>query len=223
MSSVSCRHFESSNEFYDAVARLLLQMSSQDYDFPAAIMLSGGETPYEAYRRFAVSKTAMASNIQFLLSDERMVPQDDALSNYGGMRSMFQHLGGENRVITVDTALSPSEAAIQYDRKLGAFFDQGGRVVLGLLGLGTDGHTASLFSQEDLNRAEGRFAIEVFKESGPDRISVTPRFLARVERLVFLVKGETKRPILDRFLKGDDIPIARLATALSPSVDVWSC
>ena len=136
---------------------------------------------------------------------------------------MFQTLGVEDRVFTVDTTLSPTEAAQRYDRQIGAFFRQGGRVVLGLLGLGTDGHTASLFSQADLDRSEGRFAIEVFKEPGPDRVSVTPRFLSRVERLVFLVKGESKRSILERFLAENDIPIARLATAQSPSVDVWSC
>ena len=223
MSSCSCRRFESSEDFYEAVTRLLIQTASQPYDFPAAIMLSGGETPYEAYRRFAASKTILDPHIHFMLSDERMVPRDDALSNYGGMQAMFQALKGEDRVFAVDTTLSPTDSAIQYEKKIETFFQQGGRIVLGLLGLGTDGHTASLFSQEDLDRAEGRFAIEVFKESGPDRVSVTPRFLARVERLVFLVKGKAKRSILDRFLAEDDIPIARRAILYSPSVEVWIC
>lgn len=224
MSSCSCRRFSSSEEFDEAVAALLSQTASQTYDFPAAIMLSGGETPYGAYRRFAASKTIVSSDMHFMLSDERLVPEEDPLSNYGGMRAMFKTLEiGKEQIFTVDTAKSSTEAAMRYDQQLEAFFRKGGRVVLGLLGLGTDGHTASLFSQADLKRAERRLAVEVYKDSGPDRVSVTPLFLSFVEQLIFLVKGEAKRPILDRFLTGDDIPIARLATALSPSVDVWIC
>ena len=222
MTAYMHKPFDTPEAFYRAVTDLLEHAISAHYDFPAAIMLSGGETPYEAYQRLTERPFPVSPEIHFLLSDERMVPYDDSQSNYGRIRPLMEYLRKENQVITIDTAQSPPEAASRFEQQLEAFFQQGGRIVLGLLGLGTDGHTASLFTPDDLQRAEGRWAVAIPKETGPDRVSVTPHCLSHVDRLIFLVNGESKRPILERFLHGDESLTARRATRDAPAVEVWS-
>jgi 6-phosphogluconolactonase/glucosamine-6-phosphate isomerase/deaminase len=84
-----------------------------------------------------------------------------------------------------------------------------GPSALGLLGLGADGHTASLFNQEQLSQARGKLAIAVDRPDGLQGISVTPEVLSRVAQPVFLVTGADKHAIVEDFLRSDSALVAR--------------
>ena len=159
----------------------------------SAIMLSGGTTPLPAYRALASRPLPHDEGLRILFSDDRYVPADSDKSNYHQSRPLLDALalpaGG---VLRVRTEFPLEEAAADYERSLTALLDAGIPVGLGLLGLGADGHTASLFSAADLERARGRLAIAVQRPDGLSAISVTPQFLARIGELIFVVAGEAK-------------------------------
>ncbi len=106
-------------------------------------------------------------------------------------------------------------------RQLAALLNSGVRIGLGLLGLGADGHTASLFGTPDLERARGRLAIPVQRPDGMSAVSVTPDFLARVEEPVFVVAGSGKQDALRALTAQDPKLTAWRAVQGCPQVELW--
>lgn len=113
------------------------------------------------------------------------------------------------------------DAVSEFDREVGAFFERGGEVPFGLLGLGTDGHTASLFTESHLKESEGRWAIGVSRPDGLNGVSLTPQALARVARVVFLVAGTDKRAVLQQLIRAPNSVTAGRAVAGCPRVEIW--
>jgi 6-phosphogluconolactonase/glucosamine-6-phosphate isomerase/deaminase len=186
-------------------------------------MLSGGRTPVAAYAEVAQRGFWAAADLHVLLSDERMVPEDSPDSNLGGLRPMLNALEVEDdRILRVDTSVPLKKAAAGYDRALQQFVRSGGRITLGILGLGPDGHTASLFSPDDLTRAPGALAVAVPRREGPDRVSVTPDLLKRVEVLIFLVMGRDKQDVVSRLMKDPDAVVAGRAVREAAAVQLWT-
>ena len=190
------------------------------------IMLAGGRTPLEIYRRAA--KDGLSTNGQLFLSDERYVPITDPQSNYGTILPMFGNL------MRIQTEL-PIEAAAQ------AFHDDLSRldrIPLGLLGLGADGHTASLFNLQDAKPGSGldfcvilksqgltpssALAIPVKKAKKPDRISVTPMLLHKVEKILILATGADKKEMIQTLLEKPETIPAGVALAGHPNVEIWT-
>ncbi len=220
----SVRCFEDATRLHQALAGLL-RRTLQPH--PAlrqkGIMLAGGQTPLATYALLAASPGGEAGAAYLCLSDERMVPFDSPDSNYGALAGLVRALGiGKDHVLTVDSSLSPQAAADRYDRELRTFLEAGGRLVLGLLGLGTDGHTASLFTSEDLARAAGRYAVAVHRPDGHEGVSVTPALLRHVERLLVVAVGAPKREMVETLLQRPDSIPAGQAIAGHPAVEVWA-
>jgi 6-phosphogluconolactonase len=189
---------------------------------PSAVMLAGGRTPLAAYDHLARHPFQVAPTAHVLLSDERMAPRDTEASNYFHMKSMFSALGlTADRILAVETDYPTEAAARDYDDGLRNFLEAGGRITLGLLGLGADGHTASLFSPSDLERSRGRLAVSVRRPDGRDGVSVTPGLIRCVERVLFVVTGSAKKEVAKALLEDPLSLPAGLATADHPSVDVW--
>lgn len=174
------------------------------------IMLAGGRTPLEIYRRAAESGLSTAATL--FLSDERYVPVTDPQSNYKTISPFFPTIG------KIQTELSIEEAAQAFDEYLSRIQS----VPLGLLGLGADGHTASLFNLKDAALRDDRLAIPVIKTEKPDRISVTPTLLNRIERIIILATGADKKEMIQALLeKPEPIP-AGVALADHPNVEIWT-
>ena len=128
---------------------------------PHAVMLTGGQTPIGIYRMLADSPVPVDDSLRLLITDERHVPLESPESNYGRMLAMVRALGiDESRVMRVRTELALDAAAARYHDELASFVDDGGRITLGIAGLGADGHVASLFNGRDLERGEVRDRIE---------------------------------------------------------------
>jgi 6-phosphogluconolactonase len=187
-----------------------------------AIALSGGSTPRRLYQLLADSPYREAMpwrRVHWLWGDERFVPWDHPDSNYGMVRTALlarAPVPAEN-IHGIATGGTPAEAARAYEQALDAFYGGGpldpARPLFDvqLLGLGPDGHTASLFPGNAVLDERGRRVAEVIGAREEDRITLTYPALESSRHTAFLVAGAEKREILARVLAGDQaLPAARL-------------
>jgi 6-phosphogluconolactonase len=187
-----------------------------------AMALSGGSTPRRLYELMA--RAPYRSNFPWhrahmFLGDERFVPHMDERSNYRmAARALFSQVPiAEANVYPVPTSgVSPADAARAYERTLKSFY--GAETLdparplfdVTLLGLGEDGHTASLFPGTDVLSERKRWVAAVTEVPEP-RITLTYPALEASRQVIFLVAGEEKRAIFARVLQGEqDFPAARL-------------
>jgi len=198
MTTLTTRPFDSRTAFDTAVEQRLGQALAAAG--PSAVMLSGGTTPLPAYRALGSRTLPHDERLHILFSDERYVPSDSEASNYHRTRPLLDTLAlPPQQLLRVRTELPLEQAAQEYEQALASLLKSGIRITLGLLGLGADGHTASLFSAADLARASGRLAIPVQRPDGMSAVSVTPGLLAQVDVLLFLVAGGGKEQALQAF------------------------
>ena len=222
MSDIGSRRFENVSALNAAVAALLRHHFEREYSGNHAVMLSGGKTPFEAYRLVAGAKCIVSAGLRLFLSDERLVPVTSAESNFGNLRFFVEALNlRENQFIRVNPELKLSLSAGQYDQALGKFINNGGIIPLGLLGLGADGHTASLFGREDLERGKGHYAIPVTAPNGMSRVSVTSGLLSKIQQVIFVVAGPEKEAIVDKLTACPSKVIAGLAVAGVKMKQLW--
>jgi 6-phosphogluconolactonase len=185
-------------------------------------MLSGGTTPLPAYRALGARAPVRSERLRVLFCDERYVPADSAASNYHQAQPLLQALAlAPGALLRVRTELSLEEAAADYERQLAALLAANARIEPGLLGLGAEGHTASLFGAADLERAPGRLAIPVQRPDGMAAVSVTPEFLARVSEVIFVVAGGGKHQAVRALLAQDPSLTAWRAVQGCTQVQLW--
>jgi len=209
-----------------AAAALLMGHLQTESDKPAGVMLSGGKTPIAAYRTVQNAGVRASESLHILFTDERMTPVDSPESNYGNAAGMIDALQiPEERVLRVYTEMKLDTAAARYNGELEEFFARGGRIPLGLLGLGADGHTASLFTMDDARapdeKEELKYARGVQRVDGYDRVTVTPHVLERIERAVFLVSGPEKQAVVARLLQSPETLPAGAAVSKTAQVELW--
>ncbi|HEV3231152.1 MAG TPA: 6-phosphogluconolactonase [Candidatus Dormibacteraeota bacterium] len=186
------------------------------------LLLAGGSTPRATYELLAGELRAEVDwrRVSLWFGDERCVPPDDPRSNYRMVRealidplrlspSMVNRIAGE---------LPPEAAAAEYDvelkrlrRERAPIFD------LALLGMGPEGHTASLFPGSPTLAEHGRLAMAVEVPAQPPlRVTLTPEALGLSRGMVFLVTGPGKAEALARVFGEGDVPAA-LVASLAPS------
>lgn len=220
--SISRQRFDDTAALEAAVQALIRDELQAQHDVPHALMLSGGRTPLPVYARVAEAPFKPDGFAHVLFTDDRHVPVDSPDSNFGGARGMLCALGlPEERILRIDPRLDLDACAADYDKQIGAFFATGGLIATALLGIGTDGHTCSLFTKEDILAAEGKYAIPVVRPEPPHRISVTPEVLARAERVIFLASGPDKEEIVERLITAPEHIVAGRAAAGCRHVTVW--
>jgi 6-phosphogluconolactonase len=216
------RKFNSEKEMMECALQLFLSHLAIKTEHPSLFLLPGGKTPIPLYKLIAQNKAAIASNIFFALTDERMVPLDAPQSNFNLIKNTFHTLEvSDKNILSIDTSLPLEKAAENYNEQLSAFINKGGKIQLAFLGLGTDGHTASLFSFEDLKKCDDHLAIPIKRPAPPDRISITPLLLTMAPLIVFLVNGREKKNIVDTFLRAPDKVIAARAVFDCEKVFLW--
>lgn len=153
------------------------------------VALAGGSTPARAYRLAAGLRPGW-SGAHVWFGDERVVRPDDERSNYRLAReSLLDLLEPPPAVHRVPTELGAEAAAARYDEELA-----GVTLDLALLGVGPDGHTASLFPNAPaLGERERRaVAAEPGLEPFVERVTLTPPVFAAARLVVYLVTGESK-------------------------------
>lgn len=223
---IDVRRFATRSELDTALADRLEQAiratATQAGGGPPVIMLSGGHTPLPAYREVARRRPPHSGALTVIYSDDRYVPADSEASNYHATRPLLDALAlPESQVLRIRTELPLEEAARDYERRLRSLLDSGARIGLALLGIGPDGHTASLFRPEHLQQSRGHLAIAVQRPDGMQGISVTPDFLANVAEPLFAVAGSGKHDAIAAFIRQDPSLVALRAVAGCPRADLW--
>jgi 6-phosphogluconolactonase len=174
---------------------------------PVTITVPGGSTP------FPIIEALLAHDLDWTRlvvwpGDDRVVPEDHAASNTGRLRDLFEPAGAE--VVT----LTEMEAVPRF--------------ALAWLGMGTDGHIASLFPNTDPRVDDPRRIVRLTPDPLPpeapfDRISLTMPALLASDALLFVIRGEEKRAIFGQALVGKhDFPVARLLGAAKQPVTCFT-
>ncbi len=188
----------------------------------AQIALAGGTTPRATYERLGAEHLPW-ERVDVLLSDERWVPATDPSSNARLVREslMAQVPGHEARLHPVPTDLAtPALGAEAYAELLGRLCPgDPPRLDLVLLGLGDDGHTASLFPGTPAV-TEKTLMVCVGEGAGMPRITLTAPVLSAARRVIFLVSGAAKRGALQRLLDPAEGPERTPARLVQPSGEV---
>ena len=202
-------------EFFSVVTTALQQRDA------ANIALSGGSTPrslYELIGKRAVSEPALKQidwrKVHLFFGDERSVPPSDKESNYRMVReSLLSNASlGAAHVHRIHAELPPAQAAEQYEADLKQHFGSDlPRFDLILLGLGPDGHTASLFpGTAGLNVTDRSVIANDVPQQHTTRITFTYPVLNHASEVLFLVAGAEKSASMARALNTRDVPAARV-------------
>ena len=220
---LTVRRFDDVDALNRAVADRLLQACARAMPRErAAVMLTGGATPQRAYALAARRRERAHDALHILYTDERYVPIDSPASNYRGSRELLDALDvPDERRLRVRTELPLQQAAEDYEKQLAGLEASGIGIGLGVLGLGADGHIASLFSADHLAQATGRLAIAVHRPDGRDAVSVTPELLARVAEPLFVVSGAEKRAATAALVRREATLVAWQAIAGCAQVELW--
>jgi len=181
-------------------------------DRATTIGLAGGSTPRTTYEHLALSDVDW-SGVTLWLGDERWVPPDDPQSNVLMVRQTLGDVGAA-RLLAPDYGLGdPHRAAAAYAAALATTFATtgDGRPDLVLLGMGADGHTASLFPGSVALDETGRsYTAAWVAEKASWRLTATLPLLWSAHHIVFLVTGEEKAETLRRVLDDEEPLPARL-------------
>ena len=174
-----------------------------------SLALSGGDTARRCYERLATDGAEQIDwwAVDVLWGDERCVPSDHADSNYRlGREALLERVGAANAV----HPMRCEEGADPYQLRLGEL----GRIDVIHLGLGADGHTASLFPNSPaLDADPGRLVSLNEDPTGANehqRMTLTLAGIARARQVIFTVAGEEKRDALEAIVKGADLPATRV-------------
>ena len=200
-----------------ACARILATAAEAiERDDRFLIVLAGGNTPQGVYQMLRDADTDW-SRWHVYFGDERCVPAGDAERNSRmAAEAWLDHVPiPENQVHTLPAELGAQAAAQAYANTLRDVGD----FDLVLLGLGEDGHTASLFPDHDwgtdANAADALAVVDAPKPP-PQRVSLSARRLSRARSVLFMVTGEGKRDAVTRWRAGANIP----ARAIEPPTGV---
>jgi 6-phosphogluconolactonase len=204
-----------------AARRLIARVTGKDR---AAVCLTGGSSPQGLYRLLAEAPwrgQVPWDRVHWFIGDDRFVPENDPLSNMGVARRLFLDRVGAPRdtihPISTD-ANYPEGAANLYEDDLKEFYGteqldpQRPLFDLVLMGLGSDGHTASLFPNSPALDETQRWVLGIAKagmEPFVARVTMTFPALASSREMLFLVDSAEKRAILGRVLGGEDLPARR--------------
>ncbi len=224
----SVRVFAGLTAATDAALELVLEAAAEAMRARGAfsIALAGGNTPADLYGRLAAPPAVERVDwraTQVFFGDERCVPPSDPESNYGMVRRTL--LAGapipEDNVHRMAGELPPSVAATMYEDELRHVFriphDAVPRFDLILLGMGPDGHTASLFPGTAALHERQRLAVaNRASQLKADRITLTLPVLNNARLAVFLVSGADKADALSAVLEGPPAPERYPAQAVRP-------
>ena len=172
-------------------------------DGPVTITVPGGSTPFPIIEQLLERDLDWARLVVWP-GDDRIVPEDHEASNTGKLRALFEPAGAEVVTLTV------MEQVPHFD--------------LAWLGMGADGHIASLFPNTDPKLDEDRRIIRLTPDPLPpeapfDRISLTLPSLLDSDQIAFVIRGHDKRSVFDEALAGkNDLPVARLLSGAKQPV-----
>jgi 6-phosphogluconolactonase len=202
--------FHNARQLADEFAEEIIKMAvdADKAGKPCFIMLSGGSTPrilFEAIVKIS-DKDISWNQVHFFWGDERCVPPEDAESNFGMTRETLldkivipaeniHRIRGENDPEKEATRYSDEIKKVRHGKNGVQEFD------LVILGMGDDGHTASVFPDNlRIINSEDLCEVAINPYSGQQRITVTPRLINNAKRVVIMVTGKNKAGVLKEII-----------------------
>lgn len=211
-----------------AVVDRLFGLASRvgEQERPFALAISGGRTPEPMFRALAIREGGPKdwSRWQLFWCDERLVPGSDPRSNFGLAQRLWlgpAHFPPRN-IHPIETGVPVDEAARRYETTVRGYFGAGDAPTFDavVLGVGPDGHTASLFPGASALEVVDRWVVPEPRPSQPPavpRVTLTLEGIGRARTAIFLVGGADKRPVLAEILgaadgtaTGPKLPAARV-------------
>lgn len=224
---MNLRVYNDARELSEAAARMFVEEARRRIDESGrfAVALAGGSTPKMTYeilaREYGGPEDLDWSKVHAFFGDERSVPPDHEDSNYRMAREALLSHVPVGSVHRMRGEMEPREAAALYEEELEEFF--GGPPVLDLvlLGIGEDGHTASLFPDTPALDARDRWAVEnPVEKLNTTRLTLTVPAVDAARKVAFLVAGEGKAEALEEILEGDANPHKYPAKLVRPEAEV---
>lgn len=225
--------YDDADELADAVAGDVgfIIESALDARGQALIALPGGKTPVPIYDKLAKAKIDW-KRVTIIPTDDRLVPMTDPLSNAAMIAKAFLPRGARVLPITTDKAADHRMAGKAADARLQELHWPPDLV---WLGVGGDGHTASIFAGPDLDEAlngpKVRRAVGVLPDPMPAeapvaRVTLTKAAIISARTLMLVVTGAEKRELLERAIKdgaSSTLPIGRVLADADQAIDIhWS-
>ena len=211
-----------------AAAEIFIETAAQAIEARGRFLvaLSGGGTPSGLYRLLAGEifrdKVDWARTFVFW-GDERCVPPDREGSNYNqAYNILLRHVPiPDKNILRIQGELAPHKASDTYAQTLKEFADPGlewPRMDLVLLGMGADGHTASLFPGSQMEVRSPTLAVTAHYQGRPaDRVTLTPPVINSARIVLFLVTGKDKAETLNQVLSDDFHPEQYPAQRIRPT------
>lgn len=189
-----------------------------------SVAVSGGSTPGSLFTLLGSGSYADKidwSRVHLFWVDERCVPKEHKDSNFGGAwNSLLSHISiPESNIHRIKGEIPPVDGSLEYEKELKTFFgaDTIPAFDLIFLGMGEDGHTASLFPASDFLKEDKRLAVPVYVERLKSwRITLTLPVLNNAHSVVFLVAGSNKAEALKEILGRDESAINYPAYLIKP-------
>lgn len=213
---MNLRIFETRQDAFRAAARAIADRTTEG----GTVALSGGATPAPLYELLGADPEVRARGMLWVTVDERWVPRSDSRSNTAMIeRTLFADgIPPAHRFLTFPTELaSAAETARAFEaewQRLGI-----SAVDVIVLGVGDDGHTASLFPGTAALEVQGRVATEVFVPAQELwRVTLTMPVIREAGLRIVLALGEGKRDILEQVRRGADLPVVR---ATGGDLETW--
>lgn len=189
-----------------------------------SVAISGGSTPARLFTLLGSELYADKIDwpgVHFFWVDERCVPKEHRDSNFGGAwNSLLSHISiPESNIHRIKGEIPPLDGALEYEKELMTFFGTATVPVFDLifLGMGEDGHTASLFPASDSLKEDKRLAVPVYVERLKSwRVTLTLPVLNNADSVVFLVTGRNKAGVLKEILGRDESAKSYPACLIKP-------
>lgn len=200
--------FRDSDELSQSAAKAFIELAKQAIAERGRFLvsLSGGGTPMKLYERLANEKIDW-THVHFFWGDERCVPVDDPGNTYGQTKKILFDKIGTTNIHRIESELEPDSASAAYTHTLSGFADAPlsfPRFDLALLGMGDDGHTASLFPGSPVDIDMPTIAVTAHYQDRPaNRVSLTPKVFNQAREIWFLVTGAGKAETLRRVINGE--------------------
>lgn len=213
--------FDTEDALYRYTARdiILLINEFTSKKGTCTLVLSGGKTPANLFRKIGTDFADKVDwdKVYIFWGDERCVPMDDEYSNYNtAYNSLIASINIPNRnIFRIHGELSPKDAADKYEETLKTFFtgEKYPSFNIMLLGLGSDGHTASLFPGSSVIDIKDKWVSEYYSENLDSwRVTLTLPVINNSRNIIFLACGEKKSSIIGKIFKGDidNIPAGKV-------------
>jgi 6-phosphogluconolactonase len=206
---INWHHFDTADQVATAVCLHIIHAAQHAIAEQGAfkLVLAGGTTPEKVYRLLADTEADWA-NWHIYYGDERCLPANHPDRNSLMAEQAFLHKVAipAEQIFTIPAELDPEIAAKHYQETIATAlpFD------MVLLGMGEDGHTASLFPDHHHNDNELAHAVYNSPKPPSERVSLSAKALSNTQQLLFLITGANKQEAVQAWRAGADLPVATI-------------